>query len=247
MVQRSGFVVSSGRTGTSFLTHLINKHVENAYSLTEPKPAFRRRGLKILRRDPYWFERLYCQGFRLARHLGHDEHWYIETNHKLYSLLPYLREWYRDPPIIHVVRDGREVVRSWINYGRFMSVNDKTLKLLPNLADEDEPIRKLWSDWNPIQRAAWYWAHKVTVIDRAEPDLTIRFRDMVDREDPEVFRLLNQFEGISYREEDIRHELKNKTNRSTSNFITEFASWPDHWKRQFHDLAGKAMDRFAFD
>lgn len=245
MSQRSGFIVSTGRTGTSFLTYLINNYVDNAYSETEPKPAFRRRGLRILSREPYWHEKIYFKSFRAYRDLFHDEKWYIETNHKLFSLVPHLRQWYSEALIIHVIRDGREVVRSWINYGRFMKVKSKTLKLLPNLA-EDDSIRQRWKNWNPIQRAAWYWSRKATVIDSSNPDYTFRFSNLLNAEGTTIFEFLDKFEGVDYQDREIKQNLKRKKNESTSNFIPEYSLWPDHWKEQFWELAGNAMERFSY-
>lgn len=232
------FISSTGRTGTDFFTHLFNDVVKNSWSQHEPKPAFRRRSYKFLSQEPSWHDKAY---FKLSRewfNLGKNKDWYVETNYHLFNATNMIRSVYPDALTVHIIRDGRQVVSSWLNRYRYITNDHITAFHLPG-----DPAQKEWNDWNPVQKLAWYWK---TINQRAaqlQPDLYLMFENIftADKEESAVFDILNAMPGIDYDREVVKQALGHRVNASGRNFFPKFAQWPAEWQQQFWSIAGEEM------
>ena len=235
---RKAFITSTGRTGTDFFTYLFSEVVKNSWSQHEPKPAFRRRSYAFLSREPGWYDELY---FRLSRewfNLGKDKDWYVETNYHLFDATNLIRSVYPDALTIHIIRDGRQVVRSWLNRYRYISNDHITAFHLPG-----DPAQELWPNWNPVQKLAWYWK---TVNQRAaqlQPDLFLRFEDIFCAEESVVFQILKSME---YEEAAVKKALTRRVNSSRHDFVPKFDNWPNEWQQQFWEIAGDEMVHLGY-
>lgn len=239
---RTAFITSTGRTGTDFFTHLFNHVVEGSWSTHEPKPAYRRRSYRFLSEAPTWWDVNY---FRFTRHLMNHSHyqpWYVETNYHLFSATDMLRQAFPDCLTVHIIRDGRDVVRSWLNRGRYIVDDHITPFHLP-----DDPAQELWEDWNAVQRLAWYWKTINRTAEVKAPDLILRFEDIFNkRENSAIFKILERMDGIHYERERVLEALGAKVNQSVNPFIPKFPQWPELWQRQFVEVAGEEMRRLGY-
>ncbi|MFB6306870.1 MAG: hypothetical protein ABEH43_07775 [Flavobacteriales bacterium] len=241
-MKRAAFITSTGRTGTWFLTKFINKEVENAVSYHEAQPHFKREGHKLRSREAKFYEKLYFSIPRKYRQLKHKEKWYIETNYHLYAAIEMIREVHNSPLIIHIIRDGREVVRSWLNKNRYIT-NDHVLPYhIPG-----DPARSKWEKWNPLQKLSWFW---VSVNQRAEdskPDLTLYYENIFKADkNSDIFSILNQLEGTSYDRESVINFFDKKINTNKNDFYPPYNEWPDHWKEQFLEIAEDTMKKHGY-
>lgn len=235
------FITSTGRTGTDFFTTLFNEYINNAWSLHEPKPAFRRRSHHLISRKPTLYEKYYFKLPRLNRHRKKTGVWYVETNYHLAACIPFLRSVFPESLIIHLIRDGREVVTSWLNKYRYIT-NDH---LLPEHVGDKNVVYK-WGTWNPLQKLSWYWKTLNTLAWDNHPDLWIRFEDIFREDQEGICRVLDLFEDISYNTEDIKMLLDRKVNRTQNRLFPDYNDWPPFWKEQFWEIAGDAMKRFGY-
>lgn len=109
------FIVSTGRTGTKFLANLLGKY-EETLAVHEP---FARNGMK--------------EGWKLVHNLYDEKYFinilkknreknffennnlYVESNPEISFYVNYILKAFPESKIIHIIRDGRDVVRSWFN------------------------------------------------------------------------------------------------------------------------------------
>jgi hypothetical protein len=238
---KTAFITSTGRTGTDFFTTLFNNYVENTWSLHEPKPAFRRRSHQLLNRNHNAYDILYFKLPRLYRHRKKNAEWYIETNYHLATCFDFLRTVFPGSLIIHVIRDGREVVTSWLNKYRYIT-NEH---LLPGHIRDDEAMEK-WSVWNPLQKLAWYWKTVNNYAYSKNPDVWIQFEEIFKGDKKGIYRILDRFEGIGYAPEQVEQLLNRKVNSTRNRFFPDYQKWPEKWKDQFWEIAGNTMQKFGY-
>ncbi|MBD3167569.1 hypothetical protein GF324_13295 [bacterium] len=238
---KAAFIVSTGRTGTDFFTTLYNEVVSNAWSLHEPKPAFRGRAREFLQRDPTPVEKLRFRASRQLRHLLRPEDCYIETNYHLFAAIPLIRESFPDAYVVHVVRDGRAVVTSWLNRWRYITNDHIRPEHVPG-----DPAVDHWGDWNPLQKLAWYWVTVNRRVEQTKPDLTVKFEDIFKGERKGVYRVLELLPCSQYDTEDVEKYLNRKVNRNPMEFFPPYAEWPERWKKQFWEIAGEEMRKWGY-
>ena len=239
---RTAFFTSTGRTGTDFFTTLFNEAVENAWSIHEPKPAFRRRAKKNINGQFGVFDIAYFKLPRMWEHRKHKEEWYVETNYHLFAYIPVIRKAFPDALVFHIVRDGRDVVTSWLNRYRYI-----TNEHITPFDTGDKEAQKEWERWNPLQKLSWYWKTVNNHAFQQNPDLLIRFEDIFRQKGgKEIWKILSQFENIEYSQEKAEKLLKQPVNKNNQEFFPKYREWPKKWKDQFWEIAGKEMAWFGY-
>lgn len=241
---KSIFFVSTGRTGTTFLTRFFNTAVENAFSRHEPRPVFRRNKARYIKGEFKSYEKIRFRFTRQQWFNAEPEDWYVESNHHLFAAIPMIREAFPEAVIIHVIRDGRDVVTSWLNRYRYITNNN-----LPAEDIGDKEAVQLWESWNPLQRTTWLWKTVNTHTRKSKPDLTIRFEDIFTEspEDSVIFPLLDRFEGMSYNHKEVCRMLTRKVNTNKQDFFPYYKEWPSFWKSQFWEIAEEEMAFYGYN
>lgn len=239
---RPVFILSTGRTGTDLFTRLFNEAVPDAWSLHEPSPAFRRRGQQLLSRESTRFERSYFKVPRSIRHSKRQEKLYVETNYHLFACIPLIRKSFPDAFIVHIIRDGREVVSSWLNKWRYITNDHITPFHIPLHPDQEN-----WEDWDPLQRNAWYWRTVQELVEHEGVDLTLRFEEIFKGDRQAVYTLLDALEDrVTYDPKKVQALLTEKVNSSPRDFFPPYAEWPEHWKERFDAIAGPKMRELGY-
>ena len=236
------FIISTGRTGTDFFTKLFNSEaIPDAWSLHEPRPAFRARSYELIGRRHTTFERFYFQWPRKRRHKRRPEKWYVETNYHLFAAIPLIREAFPNAWIIHVIRDGREVVTSWLNKYRYITNNHITPFQL-----RGDPAQEYWHTWNPVQKLSWYWKTVNELVEAQQPDLWLHFEALFQPPYKDLFRMLEALPLGQYDEAAIQTMAQQKVNRAPSQFFPPYERWPLQWQQAFNAIAGPAMNKFGY-
>jgi len=187
------------------------------------------------------YEKYYFSIPRKLWHLKHKEEWYVETNYHLFAAIPLIRDAFPDALVFHIVRDGRDVVTSWLNRNRYITNDHMTPFHIPG-----DPAQALWAGWNPLQKLAWYWKTVNNHAQAQNPDMTIKFEELFKTNKALIFDILAKFDGLVYDEEKVRASLEQKVNRNRLEFYPKYAEWPQHWKDQFWEIAGETMERFGY-
>jgi hypothetical protein len=188
--RQMAIILSTGRTGTMSLAHYLDRWHENVRALHEPAPS---RTLRIAS-NRYLCGKLNRQDMiaRFARarrglFATITQPIYVESNNFLHGFQDVLDDLFDQPCVLHVVRDPRTFIRSWINFGVYRGLKGLAGKyypywlLKPELLAKDSKVR--WKDMHPCQRIAWYWTKINQELDRGAElfgprYLRLRFEDL---------------------------------------------------------------------
>lgn len=174
------FVLAIGRSGTSFLAHLLSSpagtHVfhepvgEDAAAYLEAfhEPAAAFRYIHRFRKKEIYLR---------ARPLEPET--YGEVNSLLRRHAPALSHAFPAATIVHLVRDGRDVVRS-MSARRTMRPADKNTRgIRPH---EDDPLAASWETMDRFARLCWYWKTENAYL-REHTERTVQFEALLSSYD----------------------------------------------------------------
>ncbi len=85
-------------------------------------------------------------------------HTFVDVNAHLRFALDTVRRTLDDPLCFHLVRNGREVVRSLYRIGRWYTRREKRMRLLPN----DPSTLELWGGYSRFEKLCWNWNEAVS-------------------------------------------------------------------------------------
>lgn len=238
---KTAFITSTGRTGTGFFVHLFNNHVQNSWSLHEPKPAFRRRAGRLIKEGVKTGDITYFKVPRIYRGMTASKEVYVECNYHLASAMDVVRGAFPETKIIHIIRDGRDIVTSWLNRNRYIT-NDHITPM--EVGDADAATK--WEKWTPLQKLAWHWKVINLNAQKHNPDLFIKFEDIFSDDHSHLLNVLDTIGGLQYDKEVVTNALKTKQNYTKKAFFPEYDEWPEYWKEQFWEIAGETMDHFGY-
>ncbi|MBD3216061.1 MAG: hypothetical protein GF311_25840 [Candidatus Lokiarchaeota archaeon] len=186
----NAFIISTGRTGTKFLTSCIRSTFNKITLRHEPgreilKLRFLFGTSKITKKEAihYFLEKKYDYYAKLSTK------YYIESNPYLILLIPIIRELFPKSKIIFITRDGRDWLRSAFSRGLYGSFLFRTklpiiniLRMIPDELYKIKNILKL-KNINSYYRDLW------------------RIRAPDFKEDPfrNNWRIMDQFERLAWK------------------------------------------------
>jgi len=264
------FIVSTGRTGTQKLASIISEACERVDARHEPFPDLFDLGTDYARgRIPMGRA---LGDFRAARdRICREVHtagcdYYIESNNNLGLIIPLIKGSFQERRIIHVVRDGRDFVRSAYSKtvpsasrpgaeALVLSDEDPRRRLqAPDFADD--PYRSRWPRMSRFERLCWLWVKLDGMIYRAIADdpraVTVKFEDIFD-EGSGYKGLWDIFEFLGLRSRmtvapDRVHELMSvKENQTQRHLIPRWPEWTAEQTEQFKRIAGEHMDTHGYE
>lgn len=170
---RMFFILGLGRSGTAFLSSLLSRDRRGVVH-HEPNPQDA--GLLVLRHAGVFnhtVDQLLGERFRVLLSRADGAEFYGEVN----SLLRYEADWLRarfDPTLIHLVRDGRDFVRSAYIRDVFTEYEADG----PILPHDGDPFAARWSKMSRFERLCWYWMHTNDVL-ASQVERRARFEDLL--------------------------------------------------------------------
>jgi len=145
------FILSTGRTGTKFLAQLLDND-PNAKVFHEPyKRDF---GAYV---HAYYSEELamaYIRDFRAKLILDIDVNIYGEVNGVLRRHVKALQSFFPEAKIFHLVRDGRDVIRSMFSRSIMTKNNIVSKRIHPK---ENDSFYGAWPEMNRFEKICWFW------------------------------------------------------------------------------------------
>jgi len=256
---RMFFIMALGRSGTKFLASLL-AHDRRGRVHHEPYPL-----------DPRLIVLRYAGGFdavlgnllqeRFAALLpgaGQAE-FYGEIN----SYLRYEVDWLRsrfDPLFVHLVRDGRDFVRSAYIRGVYTPLEPDG----PIVPKDGDPYAGEWPRMSRFQRLCWYWMHTNEFL-ATKIAAAVRFEDVL--RDYALFReKILEPTGVRVSEQLWRREVERPKNTSQGfrlrsrlvgllrgkrsipdlRPLPPWQEWNDDMTGQFNAICGRTMDRFGY-
>ena len=255
-------VLSTGRTGTQALAHYFNTCYDQVTALHEPKPTrhFRvmsnRAATGRLSKDTA-VRTLVRSRRRLIESITRPI--YIESNWYLYGFLEALKDVFGKPKILHVVRDPRTFIPSYINYGTFSGLKKIAAQFLPYwyLKPEQYEPRpaKTWNQMSEPERLAWHWHVVNREIDRAAemygPDyMLLRYEDLFPKQAAEAgppgLRPLLDWVGLPPSEKMVQLMRDKKLNASPNRGFPRWEQWDEPTRQAVLARCGEQMRRYGY-
>ena len=250
--RRSFFILSTGRTATTFLAELFDSN-KDIQALHEPKPS------RILR---MWsmasFEKRVSNAFlrsvlyrkRKKIFNSSTSAIYIESNPFLVGFTHVLSDVFEKPMVIHVVRDPRDFVKSSLNHG-----NDRGIKLffnthVPYWYPRVEKLLGLTGKQPMKVRAAAYWTLVNKYLEdygNRNPDnyILLRYEDIFSGNQSDMKKLISL---IGKSETTLLDKaLSSKSiNASRYNATPSWTNWSQEDCRKINELCQPLMASYGY-
>jgi hypothetical protein len=256
---RMFFIMALGRSGTNFLASLLDRdsggRVHHEPYALDPR-------LIVLRYaggfDAVLNELLEERFRALLPKTGRAE-FYGEIN----SYLRYEVDWLRsrfNPTLIHLVRDGRDFVRSAYIRGVYTPLEPDG----PIVPKDSDPYAGEWPRMSRFQRLCWYWMHTNEFL-ASKIGSFVRFEDVL--RDYGLFSdSILQPTGVTISEELWRREIARPRNTSRAfnlrsrlvgllrgrnrvpnlRPLPPWQDWDEDMTGQFRKICGQTMQRFGY-
>lgn len=257
------FIISTGRTGTQFLARLFNSSPDIS-AHHEPIPDFLKLGTSFARGelDEAKVGSTVRRGRRaIARKLRHKNIvTYVESNNRLFSLIPILRREFINYKIVHVVRDGRDYVRSgmsrpWYSNDDFYLPNRWFTHMLSprrlRACDfPEDPYASKWHKMSIFEKICWRWQKKDGFIYEAtngyNDAITVTFKKLFKTEDYRGLKRICDFTKLPYElHRTIFDRMKsNRINSTTTYALPKWTNWTKKQKTTFDHIAGAHMRNY---
>lgn len=234
------FILSIGRSGTKFLANLLSK-APRALVVHEPfiesiphQEAFH---------DPDRAMR-YIEGFRkreiYVRVRKFDVDTYGEVNSFLRRHCLALKKVFPRAKLLHLVRDGRDVVRSMYSRETMMAGAYDTRMIYPRSG----AWRDKWSSMNRFERLCWYWMVENRYL-RECIGRTVQFERILSSY--EYFRE-NVLEplGLKVSREVWKRAVDRPKNVTEVYRLPHWSKWSDEMKSAFERICGEEMEKCGY-
>jgi len=245
ILKQKGFflMVSTGRTGTTLFAKLLN---ENADTFAIHEPVVREQTFHRKCLEDGQYSDVYMDEFRWKetafRIKNLKEKRYGEVNGCLRRNLESIRKNLPESTIIHIVRDGRDVVSSVLNRATFTEhdIVYQGIQLSSQIIDNQQ-----WNSFNRFQKIVFFWkmeneymrqhTHKTVVFERLISDYAYAKE--------ELFEPL----GVSISEEVWRQFTAKKVNANKkTDDRYKYENWTDEEKAFFREMCGEEMAQYGY-
>ncbi len=236
------FILGFGRSGTSFMANLLNQ-APGAYVFHEPVLEDFYAHLKA-HYSPADAER-YMRGFRKReiytrmRHV--DSGIYGEVNGHLRCHAKAIKNVFSEAVVIHLVRDGRDVVRSHMSRGTMTINNPFSMQIHPAQSD---PWKERWREMDRFSRMCWYWQEENARL-RSSVGKTVQFEKILSDYEYFCSEILEPCH-ISIDKKDWEVAIASPRN-TTSNFqMQKWDDWTPEQQKVFREICGDEMAKCGY-
>lgn len=238
------FMLSSGRTGTKFLSNLLNKDI-NAVVLHEPirldakfnplsinNPELASKYIKEFRKKYIYFL-LHNQKFNI----------YGEINPRLRYLYPGLQSNF-SANFFHLVRNGKDVVRSLMSRSHYKTPGHTSFKFKPK---KISPYYDKWKYMDRFEKICWYWMHANKYLRKNIGRNPIKFEYLISNYNYLKEKLLNTT-GIKISKKTYMELIENpeKKNQTQNHIFPSWENWSQNYKKKFISICGEEMSALNY-
>lgn len=252
------FIIITGcdRSGTTFLANLLS-HAPNVEARHEffgasallnpsqPSRTFNTLGY-YHPGHPYLERTLHHEKDQVIARFP-DRHVFVDVNGNLRYSLDLVRRVLDGPRCFQLVRNGRDVVRSFYLSKRYTERDRASTAILPT----DRSTMELWEGYSRIERISWYWNHVVSRLLEQGVD-SLQLERIVSDYQYLRERLLEPC-GIGL-ERDVWHAIKDKRLHRTrfrpKNLLRGRPvklKWTPEHEARFMAICGKTMSALGYE
>lgn len=255
MPEKIVFILSTSRTGTKTLA----EGLASDQILSPHQPPFSR--LLTIASNYYlhgWLPRRTLEWLvsrlREPQIIGADYRYYVQVFSLDYLPAKIISEKYSNVYIVHIVRDPRTFVRSYLNWTHTRFKSFVANKLIPGWHPSGfftgEIPWQTWRGMDEFQRVCWHWTYKNALLERLfegdERYIRVRFEDLFFGEGAEeVLRATLSFIGIPCRDE-FTAILRKSKNVSRKSYFPRCEEWESKRRQQLLDICGEGMKRYGY-
>lgn len=255
---RALFLVSTGRTGTTWLDHLFSETSARAFH--EPGP-------KLIRHVAHAYASGHLRDARAqellrrwrADVLAESPRPYVEASTLVYGLTRPILATFPEARVVHLVRDPLTFLRSGVNWGQYR-FGGRLLNLAPfrRLAPPQfEPwyavgSRVRWAATHQFERLCWAWSTMNRVI-REQGDGNVRFstlpyEHLFDPErGPATIRHLLSLVELELDDADVERLRTTRVNENKPGRFPEWRQWPDQHLATAIECCHEEAARYGYD
>jgi len=247
-VKRTFFISGSGRSGTQWLSALMRESPnvfiqhewhKQRYGALEPMHN-QAVGLPYRARVPPW-EAIRIRATRRAMEKCGKEV-YGECGNKTRYALPRLEREFEPIFMMQLVRDGRDVVRSFYSRQTYTG-HDLHLPLEPGPRNA---YAGCWPHMDRFEKICWLWAFTVEMVDFHTHGLCVRFEDLLADYDEFHAQILSPAE-MTISQEVWETYTKRRIDKSHMSFnLPHWRDWSASQTARYMDICGKMMQRFGY-
>jgi hypothetical protein len=237
------FILGMGRSGTSFMADFLD-HAPGAHVFHEPVLedfyAHARAHYDSLE------ARRYIEGFRrteiYTRMRNFPSGIYGETNSLLRCHAEALAVTFPQSTILHIVRDGRDVVRSQVSRGTLTLHNPFSMSMHPTNSD---PWKEKWPGMDRFARLCWFWQEENRRL-RLATKQTVQFEKILAGYDYFAEQVLQPC-GIHIEKKDWEATIKTPRNVSKEFTMPKWDKWTAQQQQTFREICGAEMEKCGYD
>ncbi|HEX7069979.1 MAG TPA: sulfotransferase [Rhodothermales bacterium] len=247
---RSLFVLSTGRTGTETLMHLLALSPEiDAFHEPNPQLMMERKRARIeVHSDPQKYRRIFAHArSRSLLRSNLRSRVYAETSARLTFFAPVIADMLPEARFVYIHRHPAEVVRSGMRRGWYVNHPADFARIEPGPA---EMSRAEWEALDPFDKICWYWnaynEFSLDFVRSLAPSrvLSLNAREVFDGSSVDaIFGML----GVPVPPAaDVERVLAQKHNAQRKADFPRYESWTPEQKERLFRYAGATMERLGY-
>jgi len=236
-------ITSTGRTATKWLAALLHT-ADGACVVHEPVPN-----------EQYFHVQAICAPETAAAYLTEfrlremalriceqDPAVYGEVNSALRFHIKALKELVPEFRLIHLVRDGRDVVRSVLTRRNGSRRLKQYNQLKPPIIDEHTAR---WDKLTEFEKVCWGWQCENRLM-REHMPLHARFEDIVSSYELFAQQILEPL-GLNIEKRVWESAVQRPANETKRYAVESWNDWPREQKDRFIRMCGKEMKKYGYD
>jgi hypothetical protein len=237
------FILGFGRSGTAFMANFLNQ-ARGAHVFHEPvfEDFYAHARAHYNPKAAEW----YLQGFRKKEIYARMRHIpsgiYGETNANLRCHANAIKVAFPGVQLFHLVRDGRDVVRSHMSRRTMTLRNPFSMSMHPT---ETDPWQARWHEMDRFARICWYWQEENRRL-RTTIGKTVQFEKILSSYEFFAGEIL---EPCSIHIEKRVWELTIAIPRNTTNEFSmpKWDQWTPEQQKTFREICGEEMAQCGYD
>jgi len=187
-------------------------------------------------------------------------HVYIESSAAYYGLIDVLKDVYEHHRVAYIIRDGRDWVQSWMNWGEMYSkgkIRSLVAHTWPTASEiEGDPYGAKWKAMSRFEKVCWAWArlneYALRTIQENPNARIFRFEDIFKSENryqhlEELVQFVTAFPDAG---QIVTAPLDGWLDRQIHKSSPRFPSW-EKWsaeqKQQFRAICGPLMEKLGYE
>ena len=254
MPERIVFILSTGRTGTKTLAEglagdeILSPHQPPHSRFLTIASNYYLHGWLPRNILEWWVSQL-----REPQILRAECRFYIQVFSLDYLPAQIMSQRHDNVYIIHIVRDPRTFVPSYLNWmhTRFKSLvaNKLILGWHPSGFFTGDMSWHEWRRMGEFERICWHWVYKNGLLERMFVDnknyRRIRFEDLFLPEGWRVLESVLTFAGVPY-EERFQSMLQQEKNRSRKSYFSPWGLWKPEQQEMLLHICGNKMAQYGY-